>query len=504
MANRQYVGARYVPKFADPVEWNSALSYESLTIVTHLGNSFTSKKPVPAGVDIGNTEYWVNTGNYNEQVEEYKQVTESAVKKTAGIKGYGGIGDGVTNDTAAFNAMLTDVGYVYLPKGNYLLDPITIKQTANIYGDGYESILLIDSFVIDAYFCTIKNLTFKARKQSSGGVQLTKSFCTVKNVQVLDEDNSFAKAISVGDVGKGAWNNIIDNVYINSSGNGDKTGDGLVLTSAVNCLFSNITIYNKDTAIKMNSDKTAGYSIDGAQFVNINVLQCNNGISAKSCSSVSVVGSIFDQIINLGANINDCTTFTFNSCYMSSAPSSPVSYKAAELFKCKECSFIGCRFGANANTYGVTLDMCTNVVIDSTSFGTFVNGINVSETCEHIIVDKCCFDDLVTNKIENQCDTLNYYNLSGGGIVKVYAGTYTYTLNGQLSDTFTPTEGNNYYDRTVPLPEKSKGSLIIGVPKNNSFPIITTFLGNDVCRVTKLDGDWDGNTSVSIVWVYSK
>lgn len=77
MANRQYVGARYVPKFATPVEWNNALSYEALTIVTHLGNSFTSKKPVPAGVDIGNGEYWVNTGNYNEQVATYqKQVTE--------------------------------------------------------------------------------------------------------------------------------------------------------------------------------------------------------------------------------------------------------------------------------------------------------------------------------------------------------------------------------------------------------------------------------------------
>ena len=73
MANRQYIGARYVPKFADPVEWNKTLSYEALTIVTHLGNSFTSKKPVPAGIDIGNGEYWVNTGNYNEQVSMYAQ-----------------------------------------------------------------------------------------------------------------------------------------------------------------------------------------------------------------------------------------------------------------------------------------------------------------------------------------------------------------------------------------------------------------------------------------------
>lgn len=73
MATRQYIGARYVPKFATPTEWNNALSYEGLTIVTHLGNSFTSKKSVPAGIDIANTEYWANTGNYNAQVEEYRQ-----------------------------------------------------------------------------------------------------------------------------------------------------------------------------------------------------------------------------------------------------------------------------------------------------------------------------------------------------------------------------------------------------------------------------------------------
>lgn len=76
MPTRQYIGARYVPKFAEPLQWSSAYSYEALTIVTNLGNSFTSKKPVPAGIDITNTEYWVNTGNYNAQVELYRQQTE--------------------------------------------------------------------------------------------------------------------------------------------------------------------------------------------------------------------------------------------------------------------------------------------------------------------------------------------------------------------------------------------------------------------------------------------
>ena len=45
--NRQYIGARYVPKFFDnngSTEWVKGIGYEPLTIVTYLNNSFTSKK----------------------------------------------------------------------------------------------------------------------------------------------------------------------------------------------------------------------------------------------------------------------------------------------------------------------------------------------------------------------------------------------------------------------------------------------------------------------------
>lgn len=73
LINRQYVGARYVPKVMG--EWNKALQYEALSIVTYSGNSFTSKVPVPANIDISNKTYWVNTGNYNAQVEAYRQQT---------------------------------------------------------------------------------------------------------------------------------------------------------------------------------------------------------------------------------------------------------------------------------------------------------------------------------------------------------------------------------------------------------------------------------------------
>ena len=68
-----YTGMRYVPVFADPPEWSSANSYEPLEIVIHKGNSYTSKTFVPVGIDISDPQYWVLTGNYNAQVEQYRQ-----------------------------------------------------------------------------------------------------------------------------------------------------------------------------------------------------------------------------------------------------------------------------------------------------------------------------------------------------------------------------------------------------------------------------------------------
>lgn len=84
LINRQYVGARYVPKIMG--EWNKTLQYEALSVVTYMGNSFTSKVPVPANVEIDNTDYWINTGNYNAQVEAYRKETENVANDLTNYK----------------------------------------------------------------------------------------------------------------------------------------------------------------------------------------------------------------------------------------------------------------------------------------------------------------------------------------------------------------------------------------------------------------------------------
>ena len=82
----QYVGARYVPLFANPAQWSSEREYEPLTIVLYQGNSFTSMQYVPVGIDIANEEFWAQTGNYNAQIEQYRNEVREYTKKIATLE----------------------------------------------------------------------------------------------------------------------------------------------------------------------------------------------------------------------------------------------------------------------------------------------------------------------------------------------------------------------------------------------------------------------------------
>ena len=89
---RQYIGARYVPKFWDngsgSTEWTPNIPYESMVVVTYMNNSYTSKVPVPATQVTPNidTEHWALTGAYNAQVEQYRQETKNLGVEVSTIK----------------------------------------------------------------------------------------------------------------------------------------------------------------------------------------------------------------------------------------------------------------------------------------------------------------------------------------------------------------------------------------------------------------------------------
>lgn len=69
--NNVYVGARYAPVITS--DWDPSVAYEPLTVVLYGGSSYTSRKDVPAGTLPTNEDYWARTGDYNAQVEKYRQ-----------------------------------------------------------------------------------------------------------------------------------------------------------------------------------------------------------------------------------------------------------------------------------------------------------------------------------------------------------------------------------------------------------------------------------------------
>lgn len=70
---REYIGARYVPKFDGVHDINK--SYEPLTIVTDARSttSYTSKKLVPVGISLNNEEYWAITGTLSGAVLDIQE-----------------------------------------------------------------------------------------------------------------------------------------------------------------------------------------------------------------------------------------------------------------------------------------------------------------------------------------------------------------------------------------------------------------------------------------------
>lgn len=68
-------GPRTVIVPADPIIWDAETSYEYLTLVasTDFGQAYISKRDVPAGTLLTNTEYWIPAASYNAQLAQLQK-----------------------------------------------------------------------------------------------------------------------------------------------------------------------------------------------------------------------------------------------------------------------------------------------------------------------------------------------------------------------------------------------------------------------------------------------
>lgn len=74
-----------VIKFADPITWDITDQYTSMTVVVDSdGTAYISKQPVPVGIDITNTDYWLPIFNYDDNINKLmSNITVNA--RTTGV-----------------------------------------------------------------------------------------------------------------------------------------------------------------------------------------------------------------------------------------------------------------------------------------------------------------------------------------------------------------------------------------------------------------------------------
>ena len=113
MTVREYIGARYVPVYIG--EWDNTVSYEPLSIVSHQGNSYTSRQYVPIGTPITDETFWALTGNYNAQVEQYRQEVVSFDNR-------------ISTNTSNISGLQTDLNELETDVGN---DIATLQSNLN-------------------------------------------------------------------------------------------------------------------------------------------------------------------------------------------------------------------------------------------------------------------------------------------------------------------------------------------------------------------------------------
>lgn len=356
----KYVGARYVPIFDG--EWDKNKSYEPLVIVSYVGNSYTSKTFVPIGADINDTKYWANTGNYNAQVEYYRQevadlsnTVATCAKKTYKDIYVEDVHKDITDMKTKIETILEEeTGAINLIfTKDFSISPIVIDRTdIKFTGDVY--VTSVDN----------ENTTFSINGKSYNSVN-----CTISNNKVICDNSSFSAGDIVVFSGTNGFVSMITAIE----------SDGFLICDTPIFNVSGITSVKKCNKSNVIFD---GLSFKGNAKYTIG---CNSPfITIKNCNFENTNGIDFT---NGYCVIDSCN---FNDCYVS-----VLLYEASHGVV-KNCSMTHCTQGVRCvNSYSNNI---YNNIIQNGNNKSY--GIGIELTTEHSS-EKSCENGIINNKVIN-------------------------------------------------------------------------------------------------------
>lgn len=355
MAVREYIGARYVPKFMglyDPTE-----DYEALCVVDNgLGTSYISKVPTPAGTPLTDTNYWIVSGDSNGAIiqlqEEVNRIKESAsisdmqsntdlvIGDVAHTSGFYAAGDGGAGTYLVDNVGSAD-GMFNIGLSNGLIAHLIYGDNVNILQLGaHKDGSTDDTLIIQTALNNARHITIPT------GTYLISSTLTPKTANVIvGSDDGFDRSRSV-----------------------IKTVTDITMFN-----FANGSITVDDIVLEHEASQTAPVTnFTGAKYIKLKNVKFNHGTPCTAVGIWSDVNSAdwcgylyFDTVYcsdyynNVKFNATECSFF---NCKMNGATSNNI------VFDGEIMNLISCDLRSNSDippvkysgTYGVNMSGCYN------------------------------------------------------------------------------------------------------------------------------------------------
>lgn len=335
---------------ANPIEWSITNQYPQNKIVTHKGQAFISKRPVPAGIDIYNEDYWIPAFQF-EQADVPFFYPES----------YGAVGDGITDDYTALQACIDAAagkGVVYLQTGSTYRSNQSIAVPSDTYIYGYGATMLFPSShglqnvsfgdpptATDSNIC-IFGVTFSSNGTSDGQIRLS----GIKNAAIRDCSFTNIKPDGVT-TGLSLTNGCCDVSVLNCS---FECPDYAIIATTESGTKASATLYNSNiniTGCRISTDWGSAIALQGGGK-NITISDCNIYVTGGSDN------------VGIGIKINEGVSADYNVHDVLIA----------------NCSFAYTTAGSTNNAAISIGNYNNNIIINGCSFNGFYNTITPNYT----------------------------------------------------------------------------------------------------------------------------
>ena len=320
MATRQYIGARYIPRFMGT--YDNTQAYEALDVTDNgLGTSYIAKKPTPPGTPFSNTDYWALYGSSSgavidlqNQINDLKDVvvfhfdTVSDMKvatladgNIAITKGFNSVGDGggahyyITSVGVANELNIIACGDV----NAVLLDRATTANLGKVANDFIDDILALniefdlsydqkvninDDSVLDwTNAVCIDNVTFNGHYIINTGTHYRATVYVTKNKSDINIKDLWLRFNDVDDL-------IVSNINIR---NFNKSGGCIQLWKCNNIILNDLNVQSGYYVSGVHTNGDGLYI--GGDCHNITV---NNGYFWCSDDALAIVADDSDHLFD--------------------------------------------------------------------------------------------------------------------------------------------------------------------------------------------------------------